>query len=109
MAEGISTIYHLTDFTASEVLDNHKSVFTSFGIQTHNEELDLPYIYRIPKMHKNQYKHWFIVGSSKFSTKPLSIPLIKLPTRIEQGLQKYCKTAYSRSGINQMLILKNSK
>ena len=28
---------------------------------------------------------------------------------IKQGLQKYCETAYSRSGINQMWILKNSK
>ena len=44
--------YNLTDFSASEVLDNHKSVLTSFGIQTNNEELNLPYIYWIPKMHK---------------------------------------------------------
>ena len=44
--------YNLKDFSASEVLDNHKSVLTSFGIQTSNEELDLPYIYWIPKMHK---------------------------------------------------------
>ena len=63
--------YNLTDFTSSEVLDNHKSVFTSFGIQTTDEELELPYIYWIPKMHKNPYKHRFIAGSSKCSTKPL--------------------------------------
>ena len=31
--------------------------------------------------------------------------LTKLFTHIKQGLQKYCKTAYSRSGINQMWIL----
>ena len=101
--------YNLTDFSASEVLDNHKSVLTSFGIQTNNKELDLPYIYWIPKMHKNPYKHRFIAGSSKCSTKPLSILLTKLLTHIKQGLQKYCETAYSRSGINQMWILKNSK
>ena len=81
----------------------------SFGIQTNNEELDLPYIYWIPKMHKNEYKHRFIAGSSKCSTKPLSILLTKLLTHIKQGFQKYCETAYSRSGINQMWILKNSK
>ena len=40
---------------------------------------------------------------------PLSILLTKLLTHIKQGLQKYCETAYSRSGINQMWILKNSK
>ena len=101
--------YNLKDFFGSEVLDNHKSVLTSFGIQTDNEELDLSYIYWIPKMHKNPYKHRFIAGSSKCSTKPLSILLTKLLTHIKQGLLKYCETAYSRSGIDQMWILKNSK
>ena len=101
--------YNLTDISASEVLNDHKSILTSFGIETSDGELDLPYIYRIPKMHKNPCKHRFIAGSSKCSTKPLSIILTKLLTHIKQGLQKYCETAYSRSGINQMWILKNSK
>ena len=60
-------------------------------------------------MHKNPYKHRFIAGLYKCSTKPLSILLTKLLTPIKQGLQKYCETAYPRSGINQMWILKNSK
>ena len=98
--------YNLTDFSAS---DNHKSVLTSFGIQSNSVELDLPYIYWIPKMHKSPYKHRFIAGSSKCSTKPLSILLTKLLTHLKKGLQKYCETAYSRSGVNQMWILKNSK
>ena len=99
--------YNLSGFSASEVSDNQKSVLTSFGKQANNEEFDLPYIYWIPKMHKNLYKHRFIARSSKCSTKPLSILLTK--TTIEQGLNKYFETAYSRSGINQMWILKNSK
>ena len=37
--------YNLTDFSASEVLDNHKSVLTAFEIQSNSEELDSPYIY----------------------------------------------------------------
>ena len=40
-------------FFASEVLDNHKSVLTSFGIKTNDDELDLPYyIYCIPRCRK---------------------------------------------------------
>ena len=35
-------------------------VLTLFGIETSDDELDLPYIYLIPKMHKNPYKHRFI-------------------------------------------------
>ena len=57
-------------------------------------------------MHKKKHIN---ADSSKCSTKPLSILLTKLLTQIKQGLQKYCETAYSRSGINQMWILKNSK
>ena len=55
------------------------------------------------------YTQRFIAGSSNCSTIPLSILLTKLLTHIKQGLRKYCETAYSRSGINQMWILKNSK
>ena len=60
-------------------------------------------------MHTNPYKHRFIAGSSKCSTKPLSILPTKLLTYIKQGFQKNCETTYSRSEINQMWILKNSK
>ena len=74
--------YKLTDFSASEVLDNHKSVLTSFGIETCDDELELSYIYWIPKTYKNPYKHRFIAGSSKCSIKPLSILLTKLLTHI---------------------------
>ena len=88
-------------FSASEVLDNHKLVLTSLGIQANSEELDLPYIYWIPKMHKNPYQHRFIAGSSKCSTKLLSILLTELLTH-KQGLQKYCERVYSSSGLNQM-------
>ena len=80
-----------------------------FGIAISDDELNLLYIYKIPKMHKNPYKHRFIADSSKWSTKPLSILLTKLLTHIKQCRQKYCETAYSRRGINQMSILKNSK
>ena len=72
-----------TDFSASEVLDNHKSVLTSFGIDPNEDELDLPYIYWIPKTHKDPYKYRFIAGSARCSTKPLSILLTKWLTHIK--------------------------
>ncbi|KAK3094748.1 hypothetical protein FSP39_005718 [Pinctada imbricata] len=101
--------YTLTNLSVSELLDNHISVFESFGIHTYDSDLELPYIYWIPKMHKNPYQHRFNAGSSRCSTKTLSILLTKILTRIKEGLQTYCETTYSRNGINQMWILKNSK
>ena len=48
-------------------------------------------------------------GSSTCSTKELSIHLTKILPAVKKGQQKYCETVYSRSGINHMWILKNSK
>ena len=99
----------LTTLTKEEILDNHKSALCSFGISTKNEELDLPSLYWIPKLHKCPYKQWYIAGSSKCSTKPLSKLLTSSLSAINAGLQSYCQTAYSRGGVNQMWILKNPK
>jgi hypothetical protein len=60
-------------------------------------------------LHKNLYKERYIAGSSKCSTEPLPLLLIKLLTAIRNSLQRYCSTTYSRSCVNQMWILKNSK
>ena len=92
-----------------EILQNHTSVLRSFNISTKNTDFELPYLYWIPKLHKTPYKQRFIAGSSKCSTKPLSVLLTKILAVIKENIQQYCATAYSRSGVNQMWILKNSK
>ena len=81
-------------FSASKVLDKHKSISISFGIDPNDDELDLPHQYiGFQKMHKNSYEHRFIAGSEKCSTKPLSILLAKLLTYIKKDLQKYCENS----------------
>jgi len=51
----------------------------------------------------------YIAGSAKCSTKHLSKLLTCILSAVKTGLQSYCDTSYSRSGVNQMWILKNSK
>ena len=82
-----NNIHNLADFSASEVLDNNKSVLTLFGIETCDDELDLPYIFD-SKDAQNPYKHTIIVGSSKCSTKPPFILLTQLLTHIQQPTQE---------------------
>jgi hypothetical protein len=72
-------------------------------------EYELPYLYLIPKLHKNPYKQRYITGSSKCSAKPLSLLLIKTLTEVKETVQAYCATTYARIGVNQMWILKNLK
>jgi hypothetical protein len=44
--------YTPTTHTKEEILDDHTSVLCFFGISTKDEELDLPSLYWIPKLHK---------------------------------------------------------
>ena len=101
--------YNLTAMSKDEILQNHHSVMLTFGISLPEEDIDLPKLYWIPKLHKNPYKQRYIAGSAKCSTKPLSQILTRIQNAVKEGLQKYCDTAYARSGVNQMWILKNSK
>ena len=101
--------YTRSPLSKDEILQNHVSVLRSFHIQTSDTDFELPYLYWIPKLHKTPYKQRYIAGSSKCSTKPLSVLLTKILTVIKEKLQQQCTTAYSRSGVNQMWILKNSK
>ena len=95
--------------TKSEILIDHRSVLSSFGVNTKDDDIDLPSLYWIPKLHKDPYKQRFIAGSSSCSTKPLSKLLTSILTTVKDGLKKYSDVIYSHSGINQMWILKNSK
>jgi hypothetical protein len=101
--------YTPTTLTKEEILDNHRSVLCSFGISTKDEELDLPSVYWIPKLHKCPFKQRYIAGSAKCTTKLLSKLLICILPAVKTGLQSYCDPSYSRGGVNQMWILKNSK
>ena len=64
--------YNLTAMF-KEILQNHHSVMLTFGISLPEEDIDLPKLYWIPKLHKNPYKQRYIAGSAKCSTKPLSL------------------------------------
>ena len=101
--------YQSITLSKKEVLSNHKSVISSFGITCTDKSNNLPSFYWLPKLHKFPFKHRFIAASSSCSTTELSQILTIILSKIKDGLQRYCEIVYSRSGINQMWILKNSK
>ena len=102
----VNPTYTPTTLTKEEILDNHRSVLCSFGISTKN------WIYH----HSTGFLNYtsvltnsYIAGSAKCSTKPLSKLLTCILSAVTTGLQNYCDTRYTRGGMNQMWILKNSK
>ena len=104
-----NTTYKPTSFDKDEILANHKSFMIPLNIPSGKESEDLPYLYWIPKLHKTPCKERYIAGSSTCSTKELSIHLTTILSAVKEGQQQYCETVYSRSGINHIWILKNSK
>ena len=91
--------YIPTTLTKEEILDNHRSVLCSFENSTKDEELDLPSLFWIQKLHKCPFKQHYIARSARGSTKPLSKLLICI----------LYDTSYSDGDVNQMWILQNSK
>ena len=78
----------------------------SLGIELPGDHKRLPYLYWILKLHKSLVKHRFVAGSSKCTTKQLSILLTKILTVIKTGPEKYCSIKTSHTGVN-MWMLKN--
>ena len=107
-------LYQIWDIAANLKPKMTVSVTVWWGIKDifvhcKDEELDLPSLYWIPKLHKCPFKQRYIAGSAKCSTKPLSKLLTCILSAVKTRLQNYCDTSYSRGGVNQMWILKNSK
>ena len=79
--------YNIMDLSASEVLDNHKSVLTSFGIETSDDELDLPYIYCI----QGKFRPRFIFAlfalwhEGEFKTGLIELYIKKYVRKLESG------------------------
>ena len=96
------------DDSFETIIKSHNQFITSVGLEMSEEDQTLPYLYWTPKLHKSPYKHRFIAGSSKCTTKDLSCLLTKLLSTIKDGLVRYCNTKTSRNGVNNMWILKNS-
>jgi hypothetical protein len=108
---GINSTFGNPDYTpTAHSIDEIRSVLDTFNIQVNGmDRYELPYLYRILKLHKSPYKHRCISGPSKCLTKPLSLLLTKILTAVKEKLQTYCATTNARNIVNQMWILKNSK
>ena len=90
------------DDSFETIKKSHNQFITSVGLEISEEDQNLPYLYWTPKLHKSPYKHRFIAGSSKCTTKGLSCLLTKVLSTIKDGLVRYCNTKTSRNGVNNM-------
>ena len=99
-----STYIPSTD-SFDEILKSHCKFIESVGLEMSEEDKNLPYLYWTPKLHKVPFKHRFIAGSSKCTTKDLSCLLTKVLTTVKDGLIRYNNTKTSRNGVNSTSLL----
>ena len=103
-----NSTYTSCQMSSEDIVNTHDTFMKSLGIELSDDDKRLPYLHWTPKLHKPPVKHRFIAGSSKCTTKQLSILLTKILTVIKTGLEKYCSIKTSHTGVNNMWILKNS-
>ena len=84
------------------ILKSHCKFIKSVRLEMSEEDKNLPYLYWTPKLHNVPFKHRFIAGSSKCTTKDLSCLLTKVLTTVKDGLIRYNDTKTSRNGVNSM-------
>ena len=82
---GINTTNISSNFTyipstdsLDEILKSHCKFIESVRLEMSEEDKNLPYLYWTPKLYKVPFKHRFIAGSSKCTTKDVSCLLTKV-------------------------------
>ena len=91
-----------------ETSGNYVFYMKSLGFKEDDLSDKFPIFYWTPKLHKTPYKHRFIASSFDCITKLLSVLLTRILSAIKGKLSNLSSVIYSRTGINDMWILKNS-
>ena len=86
------SIYIPSTDSFDEILKSHCKFIESVGLEMSEEDKNLPYLYWNPKLHKAPFKHRFIAGSSKCTTKDLSCLLTEVLATVKDGLIRYNNT-----------------
>ena len=105
-----NTTYDIIENKPKKVIVYKQFNFNSeYSIKDNEPTSSLPFIYCIPKFHKNPVKFRFIISSSNCQTKPLA-KTISLGLKLCQQQHKvYCQVLRSYTGVNNYFIIDNNK
>ena len=78
---------------------------TSVGLKLSEEDQGLPYLYWTHILHRTPFRHRFIAGSSKCTTKELSCLLAKILTTIKDELDQWSQQHEDSKEFHQLIII----
>ena len=100
--------YITVDDSLDNIITKHiEDVKQWNGVITEKQK-QLPFLYWIPKMHKNPSKKRFIAASSSCTTKSTSAMITLCLKLIQKAHQVYCNRIKAYTGFNFMWIIQNS-
>lgn len=108
-----NTTYQLINTDLNTIINKHKNYLNSLpNISTCNfnkyNSDNLPFIYWIPKLHKNPYKARFITSAKKCSTTGLSVFITEGLKLIRTFWKNYSNVIFRNSGINYFWSINDS-
>ncbi len=97
VAEG-NTTYRLCSEDTQTIISRHKLFAKKLAVSLKNEDLILPKLFAIPKMHKNPLKFRFIARAKHSSMKSISCKLAKILTFCKRHFENYCNAISQNTG-----------
>ena len=92
-----------------DIVQNQISFLKSVNVNVKAESEILPFIYWIPKFHKNPVKARFIISSSLCVTKQMASYLSKALKLIMKGRKRYCEVIEEFTGTKRWWIIDNNQ
>jgi len=91
-------VYHPASDNTTQVLQKHSQMAQDFGLEVGNEDLVIPKLFGIPKLHKTPYKFRFIAGASHSSCKNISVLLCQILLHLKNHFRSYCSIIQKNCG-----------
>ena len=91
-----------------DVIQNQMNFLKSVNVDVKTESKKLPFIYWIPKFHKNPVKARFIVSSSVCATKQVANYISKSLKLIMRGRKRYCEIIEEFTGTKRWWVIDNN-
>jgi hypothetical protein len=104
----ISDVYEQVAGTAADVILKSKNEQSNLGIVVEVQHMSLPYIYFLPKFHKNPVKFRSIVASTNTVTQTLSKKLLLALKVVNFRIKNYCATVEKCTKVNGYWRISNN-
>ncbi len=100
--------YKPVDENVAEIINRHCSIAKSFSVHVSKDDMKLPRMFAIPKLHKSPYGWRFIAGARQSSTKSTSKLLHTILSHFRCHFKNYCTSIKKTNGKSCFWSIDNS-